>query len=41
LTIDKKGRTVWHEAAEWGKLETLQIVWEWAKEKLAAEEIKF
>jgi hypothetical protein len=32
--------TLWHVAAEWGKLETLQIVWEWAKRKLTPEEIK-
>jgi len=40
LAIDKKGRTVWHVAAEWGKLETLQIVWEWANEELTAEKLK-
>ena len=34
LGTDKAGRTAWHRAAEWGKLEILQKVWDLAKEKL-------
>ena len=35
------GKTVWYWAAEWGHLETLQKLWEWAKENLRTEEINY
>jgi len=39
LGTDNEGRTVWHVAAACRKLEILQKIWEWAKEKLTTEEI--
>jgi len=41
LGTDNKGRTACYRAAEWGRLENLQILWEWAEEKLTTEEIKY
>ena len=38
LGTDNQGWTAWHWAAYWGRLEISQIVWEWAEEKLTAEE---
>ena len=39
LDTDNAGRNVWHWAATRGHLETLQILWELAKENLTIEEI--
>jgi ribosomal protein S24E len=33
LGTDKEGMSARHLAAEWGNSETLQQLWEWAKEK--------
>ena len=41
LLKDKDGRTAWHVAAKWGKVELFEILWDWAKElQLNPEEIK-
>ena len=32
--------TVWHVAADCGKIESLQTIWEWAKQELTADESK-
>jgi ankyrin repeat protein len=39
LTTNNEGRTVFDIAADQGRLEILQKVWEWANEKLTTEEI--
>ena len=39
LATDNMNRTVWHVAAEGGKIGVLQIIWESAKENLTREEI--
>jgi hypothetical protein len=33
------GRTAWHLAARWGKQDLMPKLGDWAKEKLATEEI--
>ena len=38
LGTDSEGKTAWHLAAEWGNLDTLQKVWEYAEEKLTTQE---
>ena len=38
---DKYGRTAWHIAAEKGNSEILPKLWEWTKENLTPEEIKY
>ena len=32
--------TAWHMAADCGNIESLQTIWEWAKQELTAEELK-
>jgi ankyrin repeat protein len=39
LGTDNDGRKPWHFVALFGKLETLNKVWEWGEEKLITEEI--
>ena len=39
LATDNDEKTAWQLAAMRGKLELLQNLWEWAKEKLTTEEI--
>ena len=39
LGTECEGKSAWHLAAEWGNLDTLQKVWEYAEEKLTREEI--
>jgi len=41
LLKDNYGETAWHIAAETGKIEVLERLWDWAKElQLNPEEIK-
>jgi hypothetical protein len=37
---DKRRGIVWIMAVQWGKVEVMQKIWAWAKEKLTREEIK-
>ena len=39
LGTDKYGIITWHQAADWGRSETLQKVWDFAKEILTKEEL--
>ena len=32
IVTDNEGRTAWQLAEMWGKSETIQKVWKWAKE---------
>jgi ankyrin repeat protein len=40
LATESNGNTAWQCAAEWGKLDLLQNIWDLAKEILTREEIK-
>ena len=40
LRTDRKGRNAWQIAACAGKLDVMNKLWEFAKERLTAEEIK-
>jgi ankyrin repeat protein len=37
---DRRKRTAWFIAAQWGKVESLQRIWDWAKDNLTTEEKK-
>ena len=39
LGTDREGRTAWHEATYWGKLDIMQQIWKCAKGKLTTGEI--
>jgi quinol monooxygenase YgiN len=39
LGTDNDGRTAWHLAPERGHSDLLHKIWEWAEEKLTAEEM--
>jgi len=41
IAKDKFEKTAWYMAAEKGQLEVLHKLWEWAKELLTQEEIKY
>jgi len=39
LAKENRKRTAWQAAAEWGKTEPLEIIWEWTKAELSTEEL--
>ena len=41
LATEDTGRTFWHLAVDGGNLEALLKIWEWDKEALKREEIKY
>jgi len=40
LGTDSFGRTAWHVAEHWGKLEVFHTIWDWGEKNLTTEEIK-
>jgi hypothetical protein len=39
LAKDDRKRTAWQVAAEWGKTESLEKIWKWAKVEMSTENL--